>query len=84
MENITLCLLGDDRERNYAVTYEGTADITNFDGECLGDRPVALIRNQESEALILHHPEHGWCSAGNASCRDFQPALDQARLEAAQ
>lgn len=90
MTQITICLIGDDRERTYPVTYMGLADFPRWecsgkDGRWLvGETEVALIQQEEGrEALIAHHPDYGWCSVAGESCRDFQPPLDQARLEAA-
>lgn len=69
MKQITLCLVGDDRERTYPVTWFGTADFFS-----VGEVETALIQHQESEALVYRHPEYGWISAHDAGCRDFSPA----------
>jgi hypothetical protein len=80
METITACLLGDDRERAYPVTYLGVADLPGWGG----DTSVALVRvGDDREALIGQHPEYGWCSVHTEFCRDFEPPIDQHRLEAA-
>lgn len=86
MERITVCLIGDDRERTYPVTYRGVADFPRWqreDGQPVGEVAVALVQEQDHEVLIAEHPDYGWCSAGNEFCRDFAPAIYQARLEAA-
>lgn len=92
MENnlaeITVCLSGDDRERTYPVTYFGTADFPSWEREdgssCVGTIPVAIVATQEDrEALVAQHPDYGWCSANNEFCRDFEPPINQDRLERA-
>lgn len=84
--HITVCLIGDDRPRTFPVSYFGTADVTDFDGERLGEVPVALVvdpYNGYREALVVAHPEYGWVSMGDASCRGFEPEIDSVRLEEA-
>lgn len=88
MENLTVCLIGDDRERNYKVTYEGVADFPHWECEegYAGEIPVALVQDQSNgnrEALVAKHPDYGWCSVGMEFCRDFSPVLNQDRLERA-
>ena len=81
-KTITVCLIGDDRAREYRVTWEGTAEFSE------GRMPAALLRHQEREALVCQHPEHGWCSVGGGWCRDFEaspgyPEMTDERLEEA-
>lgn len=88
IENITVCLLGDDRERSYPVVYTGEADFPRWEREagdsCVGTIPVALITIDEGrEALIAQHPDFGWCSVGTEFCRDFDPEVDQERISRA-
>lgn len=95
-DTIDMCLLGDDRARSYWVTYAGTAEFTRWmsaDGERpIGTLPVALVvdeakANRESgipqEYLIACHPDYGWCSVGDEPCRDFEPRIDDSRLNLA-
>lgn len=86
MKHITVCLIGDDRERSYQVTYTGVADFPRWareDGSPAGEIPVALVQDQDHETLVAMHPDYGWCSVGDEFCRDFIPALEQDRLKAA-
>lgn len=87
MEQITVCLIGDDRERSYPVAYLGTADFPQWEREdksaCVGELAVALVTDGDREALIANHPDYGWCSVGNEFCRDFDPPLDEDRLKRA-
>ena len=85
-EQITVCLIGDDRKRTYPVTYSGTADFPRWErdnGGIVGEIPVALVQEQDHEHLVAQHPDYGWCSVGTESCRDFNPAIDHVRLEEA-
>lgn len=81
LDHITVCLIGDDRESTYPVTYLGTADFPRWEREdgsgMVGECPVALVQEQDHEHLIAQHPDYGWCSVGTEACRDFNPALDQ-------
>ncbi len=88
LTEITVCLLGDDRERTYTVTYIGHADFPRWEredgSECCGELPVALVQHREDrEALIAQHPDYGWCSVNEEFCRDFEPSIEDARLKAA-
>ena len=79
MKTLRLTRVGDDREREYPVTYEGTANFYT----ALGDCKVALIQHQGDEHLVMDHPEFGWSSVASIQCRDFDPPIDQDRLDAA-
>lgn len=83
---IEVCLTGDDRLRDYAVRYCGKADFPRWqrdDGSAVGTVNVALVADGGREVLVAEHPDHGWCSVGSETCRDFEPKIDTARLEAA-
>lgn len=74
MERLTVCLLGDDRERSYKVAYEGVADFPRWECEegYAGKIPAALVlteNNDGREALVAKHPDYGWCSVGTEFCR---------------
>jgi hypothetical protein len=87
MKQIRVCIYGDYRHRDYNVTYLGIADFPRWEREdgntCCGVLPVALIDNQGKEHLVAEHPDYGWVSVGREFCRDFEPALDAARLGSA-
>lgn len=75
-QSITVCLLGDDRERSYDVTWYGRAeDIRSRGEDDLHDVPVALVRSdrQDGESIVYRHPVHGWTSLWDASCRSLVP-----------
>lgn len=81
-------LIGDDRERDYPVTYSGKANFPDWDydgeGDIMGIVPVALIDIGEGrETLCALHPEYGWCLAYDEPCRDFDPPIDPERLRMA-
>lgn len=70
---IRMCVLGDDRERDWTVAWLGRAeDVRPPREDDLHDVRVALVTGHlgEAEQLVYRHPEHGWVSMGNASCRD--------------
>ena len=85
-QTITVGLIGDSQSRDYPVTYEGTADFPRWeraDGTLVGVIPVALVQEQDHEVLIAQHPDYGWCSTHTELCRDFDPPLDEVRLQQA-
>jgi hypothetical protein len=83
MDTITVCLVGDDRARAYPVVYRGNAEI-NWDGEPCR-LPVALVTvDDDTEAFIAEHPEHGWCSVHDRAVRELDPpTINDRRLNAA-
>jgi len=72
-ETITLCVAGDDREREWRVTWMGVADISGTGGGQVKTALVTEEMNDEREHLICKDPEYGWCSVATAGCRDFEP-----------
>jgi hypothetical protein len=87
LTEITVCLIGDDRERTYPVSWLGTADFPRWEradnSVCVGMILTALVRSQGQEHLIAQHPDYGWCSVGAETCRNFEPAIDKERLQQA-
>ena len=82
---ITLCLLGDDRERTYPVLWLGWGEV-GFPVN--PERRVAIIVDHEREKVVYKHPRYGWISLNAESLRDTRPsrgypALTDERLEAA-
>lgn len=74
LNEITVCLLGDDCERTYVATAQWVADDVwlPLTGECLSDVSCALVApvgNPQRETLIYLHPIHGWTSLGRGTVR---------------
>ena len=88
MDEITVCLVGDDRERSYPVAWLGTADVSVPD-HYSAETEFALIRvGEDRETAVYKHPEYGWVSLHDAAVRDCIPAdgfpaMTDARLGAA-
>ena len=83
--HITVCLLGDERAREYPVTYYGIAKVDTPEDYTF--HAVAMVLTSEEprrEALVVSLPRKGWQSVHDMRCHDFYPPIDQARLEAAQ
>lgn len=73
--SITVCLLGDDRAREYPVAWMGTGDVSEHGGPFRGECRVALVTtDQDREVVIYEHPEYGWTSLNTSGIRDVQPA----------
>lgn len=86
MDTLDITLLGDDRERTYRVTYLGSADFPRWErpsGGVVGLCRAALVDDNGHEVLVAEHPDYGWCSVNDAGCRDFDPPLDEDRLNRA-
>ena len=75
-DTLTVCLAGDDRERDYTVTARWTAEDLHPDGEpeTYRDVPCALVCADPEfdpgrEFAVYAHPVRGWESLGSGSIR---------------
>jgi hypothetical protein len=74
LETIEMCVMGDDREREYRVAAQWIADDVLPSGaqEYLSQVPCALLEPLHDgghEQLVYLDPVHGWTSLGTGSIR---------------
>jgi hypothetical protein len=71
-ETITVCLIGDDREREYDVAWLGWGEVG--DESTCADRRLALVTSDSlvAEALVYRVGRGEWCSVNTLSIRDLR------------